>query len=185
MRSGELKSLKDFAVDNILCAGRNSYYQRIVIVSKHKLSCNMKNTYLSLCSESNRNVQEDKLTGLVLIYRQYGVLLFEGPEVVLGKIIAKIATKKEQCVEASKIIIIYNNANQVHIDLNHSLIFTSNNHPFQRFFNKIISRMGEPVSRTDADLTNLSTLDIISKFLRTLHTLSRKINSDDVDDSKT
>lgn len=43
--------------------------------------------------------------------------------------------------------------------------------------------MGEPASRTD-DITGFSTLDIISKFLRTLHALSRKINSDDVDDSK-
>lgn len=113
IRSVELKSLKDFAEDNLLCAGRNSYYQRIVIVSKHKSTSNMKNTYLNMCTETNKNVQEDKLTGLILIYRQYGVLLLEGSESILGKFINKMTAKKEQSLEASKIVIIYNNANQV------------------------------------------------------------------------
>lgn len=113
MRSTELKSLKDFVVDNLLCAGRRSYYQRIVIVSKHKLNVNMKSTYLNLCTETNKNVVEDKLTGLLFIYRQYGVLLLEGSESILGKFITKLAAKADQCFEISKIVSIYNNANQV------------------------------------------------------------------------
>lgn len=115
-RGVELKSLRDFVVDNLLCAGRQSYYQRIVIVSKHKKNPNMKSIYMNLCTETNKNVLEDKLTGLFLIYRHFGVLLLEGSESVLGKFISKLAGKKEECLEASKIVSIYNNANQVGIN---------------------------------------------------------------------
>lgn len=113
VRSGDLKSLRDFVVDNLLCAGRQSYYQRIVIVSKHKLTANMRNIYTSLYTETNKNVLEDKMTGLFLIYRQFGVLLLEGSEAVLGKFIGKLASVQEKCLVASKIVSIYNNANQV------------------------------------------------------------------------
>lgn len=111
--SEEFKSLKDFVVDNLLCAGRQSYYQRIVIVVKHKLNINMKSIYMSLCTETNKNVLEDKLTGLFIIYRTYGILLLEGSEAVLGKFIGKLEEKQEECLERSKIVSIYNNANQV------------------------------------------------------------------------
>lgn len=54
-------------------------------------------------------------------------------------------------------------------------------------FNKIISRMGEPTARkedpNDQHLTE--TLDIVSKFLRTVYGLCKRINADDLDDSKT
>lgn len=115
-RGVELKSLRDFVVDNLLCAGRQSYYQRIVIVSKHKKNANMKSIYMNLCTETNKNVLEDKLTGLFLIYRHFGVLLLEGPESVLGKFITKLAAKEEECLEESKIVSIYNNANQVGVN---------------------------------------------------------------------
>lgn len=113
VRSGELKSLKDFVVDNLLCAGRQSYYQRIIIVSKHKMDSNMRSIYTNLYAETNKNVLEDKMTGLFLIYRQFGVLLLEGSEAVLGKFIAKLSAIEEQCLDQSNIVAIYNNANQV------------------------------------------------------------------------
>lgn len=110
---GDLKSLKDFVVDNLLCAGRQTYYQRIVIVSKHKLNRNMRTIYSNLFTETNKNVVEDKLTGLFLIYRQFGILLLEGCEAVLGKFTTKLNAVFEQCLDESKIVSIYNNANQV------------------------------------------------------------------------
>lgn len=113
VRSGDLKSLKDFVVDNLLCAGRQSYYQRIVIVSKHKLNNNMRTVYSNLYTETNKNVLEDKMTGLFLIYRQFGILLLEGSEAVLGKFCTKLAAVQDQCLDASMIVSIYNNANQV------------------------------------------------------------------------
>lgn len=113
VRSGDLKSLKDFVVDNLLCAGRQSYYQRIVIVSKHKLNNNMRTVYSNLYTETNKNVLEDKMTGLFLIYRQFGILLLEGSEAVLGKFCTKLAAVQDKCLDASMIVSIYNNANQV------------------------------------------------------------------------
>ena len=113
VRSGDLKSLKDFVVDNLLCAGRQSYYQRIIIVSKHRVNSNMRNSYISVFTETNKNVVEDKMSGLFLIYRQFGILLLEGSEAVLGKGLGKLAAIKEECFEESKVVSIYNNANQV------------------------------------------------------------------------
>ena len=113
VRSGDLKSLKDFVVDNLLCAGRQSYYQRIIIVSKHRVNSNMRNSYISVVTETNKNVVEDKMSGLFLIYRQFGILLLEGSEAVLGKCLGKLAAIKEECFEESKVVSIYNNANQV------------------------------------------------------------------------
>lgn len=54
-------------------------------------------------------------------------------------------------------------------------------------FNKIISRMGEPVTKMELikDKDSVDTLDIVSKFLRTMYALCKRINSDDLDDSKT
>lgn len=113
IRSGDLKSLKDFVVDNLLCAGRQSYYQRIIIVSKHKENTNMRSVYSNMFIETNKNVVEDKMTGLFLIYRHFGIVLIEGSEAVLGKFINKLTAVEGKYLEASKIVAIYNNANQV------------------------------------------------------------------------
>lgn len=77
------------------------------------MDSNMRSIYTNLYAETNKNVLEDKMTGLFLIYRQFGVLLLEGSEAVLGKFIAKLSAIEEQCLDQSKIVAIYNNANQV------------------------------------------------------------------------
>lgn len=53
-------------------------------------------------------------------------------------------------------------------------------------FNKIISRMGEPVARTEepTDTEPPDTLHIVAKFLRIIYCLCKRINADDLDDSK-
>lgn len=186
VRSGDLKSLRDFVEDNLLCAGRQSYYQRIIIVSKHKQNSNMRNIYTTVYTETNKNVLEDKMTGLFLIYRHFGVILVEGSEAVLGKFITKLTAVQEECLVASLIVAIYNNANQVNsISLQNTSSTLLTNFRFQRMFNKIISRMGEPSTRIELPNTKDSTdtLDIVSRFLRTIYALCKRINSDDLDDS--
>lgn len=148
----------------------------------------MRSVYSNMFMETNKNVVEDKMTGLFLIYRHFGIVLIEGSEAVLGKFINKLTAVEDKYLEASKIVAIYNNANQVIISTKDRWLHCKLNvNLFQRMFNKIISRMGEPTARkedpNDQHLTE--TLDIVSKFLRTVYGLCKRINADDLDDSKT
>lgn len=56
-------------------------------------------------------------------------------------------------------------------------------------FNKVISRMGEPARKQEDPVKlpdgPLDTLNVVAKFLRIIFQLSKRINADDLDDSKT
>lgn len=114
MSAAKRKSLRDFVVDNLQCAGRQrTYFQRIVAVSKHKPNSNMKHVYLDLTADVNKNAQEEKLSGLILVYRHFIILMLEGCEVLIGNYFKLLAAKTKDTLEGSKIVLVYNNSNQV------------------------------------------------------------------------
>lgn len=116
----------DYVEDNMLCAGRQTYFQRIIFAVKHKTGKPVKNSFVDFSLEVNRNAGDDKMSGLVLIYKLHSVHMIEGSENVLGRYLTKLAMVSIENFECSKIVMIYNNANQVWIRVKLNLKFTKN-----------------------------------------------------------
>lgn len=110
------KTLLSHIRDNMSCAGRKTYFQRIIFVAKHapgREILDVKDFYVDFSNEVNKNASDDKLTGLVLIYKKFTVQMIEGSEIILGRYMVKLAAKEAELYEKSRVVLIYNNTNQV------------------------------------------------------------------------
>ncbi|GAB0089964.1 uncharacterized protein DMENIID0001_045930 [Sergentomyia squamirostris] len=176
------KTLLSHIQDNMSCAGRKTYFQRIIFLAKHCVGrdiVDVKDFYVDFSTEVNKNASDDKLTGLVLIYKNYTVQMIEGSEIILGRYMVRLAAKEKDLYDNSRVVLIYNNANQ-------------------RIFNKIIWRLAAPQEEKPSDLPvddgdeiteqKVKTDDPLENsaaFLKIIYDLAKYINFDDLDDNST
>ncbi|XP_059614869.1 uncharacterized protein LOC132260639 [Phlebotomus argentipes] len=167
------KTLLSHIRDNMSCAGRKTYFQRIIFVAKHapgKDIIDVKDFYVDFSNEVNKNASDDKLTGLVLIYKTFTVQMIEGSEIILGRYMVRLAAKEAEIYETSRVVLIYNNTNQ-------------------RIFNKIIWRLADPpdavADEVREEVRSEDALKNSAAFLKVVYELAKYINFDDLDDNST
>lgn len=119
------KTLANHVQNNMNYFKRHSYYQRIIFVAKHLLikehceqpprrAKEIKDIIKELLIRINCNHSDkDKLTGLALFYNTHSVYMLEGGEDYIGKFIKNIVEIINEIFINSKIILVYNNINQV------------------------------------------------------------------------
>lgn len=113
------RTLADHVKDNMLCAGKHSYHQRIIYVASHVVgtsenSLEIKRALNKIVKLINNVVEESEiLTGLIIIYNSYSVYMLEGSEKYIGQFIMEIVNQFDKYFKCARIILIYNNINQV------------------------------------------------------------------------
>lgn len=124
-----IPTLFDHVRNNLLCNGRQTYYQRIIYVASHKNSASLsvssdrlKLFLLDLIGAINRDSIDDKLTGLLVTYDMHSVHMLEGPENCMAKYFRGLRDEMDKYFKHTKIVLVYNNINQV-------LYFFLNNYP--------------------------------------------------------
>ncbi|EDO63777.1 AGAP005994-PA [Anopheles gambiae str. PEST] len=107
------RTLADHVKDNMLCAGRKSYFQRIVYVGRHPKVTGMtlRDRFLKLIKELQEcTVCEIKLFGLMINFDGYTVHMVESAEETVGEYLRTLAAA--DLFEESRVVLVYNNINQ-------------------------------------------------------------------------
>lgn len=115
------RTLAHHVQDNMLCAGKQSYHQRIIYVARHNIGdgelrqqhLNVKRTISPVLLQINKKADTEKITGLCLIYNAHSVHMLEGPEENLAKAIRAIDSCTTNIFMLTKVVLVYNNMNQV------------------------------------------------------------------------
>lgn len=131
------------------------------------------------------------LLGLFLNYVGYSVHMIEGPEEEIGKYLKKLTEKYSSILEKSKIVLVYNNANQVYYFIVTSTIKKSyHNYKFlllsQQFFRKVITKLAEP--RIILDQITGNSHEIIlhntTELIRMVYTICTNIRDEELNDGE-
>lgn len=66
------RTVADHVRDNMLCAGRRSYFQRIIYIGKHKKEdVNIKDVYNNIINDVNKNAPEELLSGELFFFKLF------------------------------------------------------------------------------------------------------------------
>lgn len=113
------RTVADHVKDNMLCAGKQKYHQRIIFVIHHKPSekkdrfKELRKLLNKLVISSNQAATSDKLTGLMLFYTDYSIYLMEGGEDNIGRFMKSMNSLSDEFFGESRVLLIYNNSNRV------------------------------------------------------------------------
>lgn len=115
------RTLENHVQDNMQCAGREFYHQRIIFIAKYKISdiqnekdqTKMKPILCSIIDRLNETLETEKLSGLLLDYSYHSLSMLEGPEEYIAKVMGDLAKETVDIFEKSKVVLVYNNSNQV------------------------------------------------------------------------
>lgn len=114
------RTLAEHVKDNMLCAGKTSYHQRILFSASHS-DCSasgideLRRRLFALCKETNQEAPEnEKITGFIFIYATHSVYMVEGSETFIAQFMEKLSDQMKGFYSASRLSLILNNSNQVH-----------------------------------------------------------------------
>lgn len=105
--------------NNLLCAGRHSYFIRVLSVVSFKNAETdegqeqLKDSIAAIVNRVNKETTVDKLTGLILIYKTHSIQMVEGSEDCVGKFMKRFAEASVEWFKETRVIMVYNNVNQV------------------------------------------------------------------------
>lgn len=108
------RTLADHVKDNMLCAGRKSYFQRIVYVGCHsKVSAmTIRDRFLKVIKAmQEKTANEIKLFGLMINFDGYSMHMIESAEETVGEYMRYLA--ESDLFESCRVVLVYNNINQV------------------------------------------------------------------------
>ncbi|XP_055534691.1 uncharacterized protein LOC129724093 [Wyeomyia smithii] len=162
------RTLADHVKDNMLCAGRKSYFQRIVYVGRHpKVSAmTIRDRFLKVIKEmQEKTFNEVKLFGLMINFDEYSMHMIESAEETIGEYMRYLADS--DLFECSRVVLVYNNINQ-------------------RFFRKLVWRFadylnGLPPAVIDAKDPNV-VQNTINAFMVKVYTLCKMVRSEELDE---
>ena len=162
------RTLANIVRDNMMCAGRRSYYQRIIYVAKHKTVIEphkIKEPFNRIIKEIYRYPTDDHLGGLFIGHEHYSLHMLEGSDELIGNYFKHLSKIADTIFENSRVVLVYNNINQ-------------------RFLEKIVWRL--------ANLPDLSDFEPdagiernISTFLKKMYFLFKKIREEEADEDTT
>lgn len=98
------------------CCGRRNFYQRIVLVAKHKIKAEthkFKDPFMGIMKELYKYSTEEMLGGLMVGNEWYSFLMIEGSDLLVGNYLKLLAKVADTLYENSRVVLIYNNINQV------------------------------------------------------------------------
>lgn len=112
------RTLADHAKDNMLCAGKVSYHQRVIFVASHAADIDpkqLKHSIEELARSVNRTttVQSEEMTGLMVVYSTHSMYMVEGSEKCIGQFVKLLSTLQPSHFKQDRVALVYNNANQV------------------------------------------------------------------------
>ncbi|XP_040153670.1 uncharacterized protein LOC120894880 [Anopheles arabiensis] len=162
------RTLADHVKDNMLCAGRKSYFQRIVYVGRHPKVTGMtlRDRFLKLIKELQEcTVCEIKLFGLMINFDGYTVHMVESAEETVGEYLRTLAAA--DLFEESRVVLVYNNINQ-------------------RLFRKLVWRVSDylnELKRTELDQRDPNlTQGTINAFLVQVYQLCKMVREEELDE---
>ncbi|XP_041771564.1 uncharacterized protein LOC121593359 [Anopheles merus] len=162
------RTLADHVKDNMLCAGRKRYFQRIVYVGRHPKVTGMtlRDRFLKLIKELQEcTVCEIKLFGLMINFDGYTVHMVESAEETVGEYLRTLAAA--DLFEESRVVLVYNNINQ-------------------RLFRKLVWRVSDylnELKRTELDQRDPNlTQGTINAFLVQVYQLCKMVREEELDE---
>lgn len=162
------RTLANIVRDNLLCAGRHSYYQRIVYVAKHKAVIEphkIKEPFNRIIKEIYRYPTDDHLGGLFIGHENYSLHMLEGSDELIGNYFQHLSKVADELFEKSRVVLVYNNINQ-------------------RFLEKIVWRLANLPEASDFDPEGGIERNI-STFLKKMYYLFKKIREEEADEDAT
>ncbi|KAG5676236.1 hypothetical protein PVAND_006085 [Polypedilum vanderplanki] len=157
------RTLANHVRDNMMCAGRRSYYQRVIYLARHKTIIEphkIKEPFNKIIKEIYKYPTEDRLGGLLIGHDMYTMHMLEGNDELIGNFFKHLSNVADELFEKSRVVLVYNNINQ-------------------RFFEKIVWRLATLPEITDAS-DNLERN--ISTFLKKMYYLFKKIREEESDE---
>lgn len=119
--------------NNLMCAGRHSYFIRVLTIVSYRNNAivlgadKLREIFAEVVGGVNRETIIDKLTGLFLIYESHAIQMAEGSEDCVGKFMKRFHNLSHELFKDAKIVFVYNNVNQVSIELKEFAIETNDN----------------------------------------------------------
>ncbi|XP_053672707.1 uncharacterized protein LOC128723029 [Anopheles nili] len=164
------RTLADHVKDNMLCAGRKRYFQRIVYIGRYKKmsGATLRERFGKVVKDvQERTTTEIKLFGLMLSCDDYTMHMIESAEETIGEYMHQLAKVEDLSVD-TRVVLVYNNINQ-------------------RFFRKLVWRVFDymdslPQTELDQRDPNLiqSTIDA---FLVKLFKLCKQVRAEELDEN--
>nr|XP_029726575.1 uncharacterized protein LOC115265474 [Aedes albopictus] len=162
------RTLADHVKDNMLCAGRKSYFQRIVYVGRHpKVSAmTIRDQFLKVIKEMQEKTTIDiKLFGLMINFDGYSMHMVESAEETIGEYMRYLAAS--DLFESSRVVLVYNNINQ-------------------RFFRKLVWRFADYLNDLTPSVIDAKDPDVVQKtingFMVQLYTLCKMVRAEELDE---
>lgn len=164
------RTLANHVRDNMLCAGRRSYFQRVIYVARHKSIIELhkiKEPFNKIIKELYKYPTDDHLGGLLIGHEKYSIHMLEGSDELIGKFFQHLSKVADEYFEVSRVVLVYNNINQ-------------------RFLEKIIWRLAALPEETTSDFDpNANDEKNISNFLKKMYYLFKKIKEEEADEDTT
>jgi hypothetical protein len=110
------RTLANHVRDNMLCAGRRSYFQRIIYLARHKSIIEphkIKEPFSKIIKEIYKYPTDDRLGGLLIGHDMYSIHMLEGSDDLIGNYFQHLNKFVGELFETSRVVLIYNNINQV------------------------------------------------------------------------
>lgn len=162
------RTLSNHVRDNMLCAGRRSYFQRVIYLAKHKTVIEphkIKEPFNRIIKEVYKYPTCDFLGGLLIGHDIYSLHMLEGSDELIGNYFKHLAKIADELFEKSRVVLVYNNINQ-------------------RFLEKIVWRLAN-LPETSDFVTGSSKEQNISMFLKKMYYLFKKIKEEEADEDTT
>lgn len=116
------RTLANHVRDNQLVFGRKSYFQRVIYLAKHKTVLEphkIKDPFNKIIKEIYKYPMDDcRLGGLLVGHDMYSVHMLEGSDELIGNYFQHLAKVSDELFEKSRVVLVYNNINQVCIGKN-------------------------------------------------------------------
>jgi hypothetical protein len=162
------RTLANHVRDNMLCAGRRSYFQRVIYIARHKSIIELhkiKEPFNKIIKEIYKFPTDDFLGGLLIGHEKYSMHMLEGSDELIGRYFQHLSKIADEYFEESRVVLVYNNINQ-------------------RFLEKIIWRLATLPETTDCDPNGIDEKNI-SVFLKKMYYLFKKIKEEEADEDAT
>lgn len=162
------RTLNDVVKFNMQTIGRQFYYQRIILITKHNNTSApfLKDVFAKPINKSKCTNGDEKMTGLFILFDSITVQILEGPEEMLNLYFQMLTQLEGTHIRQSRIVLVYTNINQ-------------------RFFRRIIWRIAEYPSTIEKVPEGVSDANLYKcqSMILKCYELSKKIREEEMDDS--
>lgn len=110
------RTLANHVRDNMMCAGRRSYFQRVIYIARHKTVIEphrIKEPFTKIIKEVYKYPTEDRLGGLLIGHDIYSIHMLEGSDELIGNYFKHLSKLADELFESTRVVLVYNNINQV------------------------------------------------------------------------